>query len=68
MSEHKYILGDSRAMKELPDESVNLVVTSPPYWNLKDYEGGSEEIGQGSSSYEEYLQGLFESFVSAYVP
>ena len=49
-------------MKELQDESVNLVVTSPPYWNLKDYEGGSEEIGQGNSSYEEYLQGLYDVF------
>jgi len=62
MSDHKYILGDSRKMKELQDESVNLVVTSPPYWNLKDYEGGSEEIGQGNSSYEEYLQGLYDVF------
>ena len=62
MSDHKFILGDSRVLKELPDESVNLVVTSPPYWNLKDYEGGGDEIGQGDASYQEYLQGLFDVF------
>ena len=62
MPEHKYILGDSRSMEEIPDESVNLVVTSPPYWNLKDYDGGGDEIGQGDSSYQEYLAGLFGVF------
>ena len=62
MSEHTYILGDSRSMEEIPDESVNLVVTSPPYWNLKDYDGGGDEIGQGDSSYQEYLEGLFAVF------
>lgn len=34
---HKIIIGDARGMKEVPDESVHLVVTSPPYWQLKDY-------------------------------
>jgi site-specific DNA-methyltransferase (cytosine-N4-specific) len=28
---------DSRNMKELPDSSVHLIVTSPPYFNIKDY-------------------------------
>ena len=37
--------GDSRArLKELPDESVQLCVTSPPYWGLRDY-GADEQIG-----------------------
>jgi site-specific DNA-methyltransferase (adenine-specific) len=27
-------------MAEVPDESVHLVVTSPPYWQLKDYGNG----------------------------
>lgn len=31
------IIGDSRRMKEIKDESVHLVITSPPYWQLKDY-------------------------------
>lgn len=33
----KVILGDSRNMQEVGDESIALVVTSPPYWHLKDY-------------------------------
>lgn len=48
--------GDARAlMRGIPDESVHLVVTSPPYWNLVDY-GFKAQIGQ--TSYESYLHGL----------
>jgi len=37
---HKIIFGDCRNMKEIPDESVHLVVTSPPYYNAPfDYPG-----------------------------
>jgi DNA modification methylase len=39
-------------MKELPDESVHLVVTSPPYWDVVDY-GVEGQIGPGT--YEHYL-------------
>ena len=34
-SEHRGFVGDSRHLDHLPDGSVHLVVTSPPYWNLK---------------------------------
>ena len=34
-TKHQLILGDSRGMESIADESVHLVVTSPPYWNLK---------------------------------
>jgi len=30
---------DCRAMVDLPDESVQMVVTSPPYWGLRKYAG-----------------------------
>jgi DNA modification methylase len=43
-------------MKELPNESVHLVVTSPPYWQLKDY-GSRKQIGF-NDSYEEYINNL----------
>lgn len=33
MTHHKLIIGDCRTMQEIPDESVHLVVTSPPYFN-----------------------------------
>ncbi len=53
---HKIIIGDSRDMKEVPDESVHLIVTSPPYWQLKDY-GEERQIGF-HHSYEEYVNNL----------
>ncbi len=53
---HKIIIGDSRWMKELPDESVHLVITSPPYWQLKDY-GNGNQIGF-NDNYEEYINNL----------
>ncbi len=46
-------------MNHLEDESVHLVVTSPPYWKLKDY-GNGIEIGQASSSYDDYMDSLCE--------
>ncbi len=50
------IIGDSRRMEELNDESVHLVVTSPPYWQLKDY-GNGNQIGF-NDSYEDYINNL----------
>jgi len=34
---NKVFFKDARKMTELPDNSVNLIVTSPPYFNIKDY-------------------------------
>jgi site-specific DNA-methyltransferase (adenine-specific) len=53
---HKIINGDSRQMTELEDKSVDLVITSPPYWQLKDY-GTENQIGY-NDSYEEYINNL----------
>ncbi|MHB1928526.1 MAG: DNA-methyltransferase [Acidimicrobiales bacterium] len=55
------ICGDSRKMDELPDNSVALVVTSPPYFAGKEYE---EALGEGvvPASYAEYLELLSEVF------
>lgn len=53
---HKIVIGDSRNMKEVPDESVHLIITSPPYWQLKDY-GNGKQIGF-NDSYEEYINNL----------
>lgn len=56
MTNHKIIIGDSRKMAEIDDESVQLVVTSPPYWQLKDY-GSKNQIGF-DDSYEDYINNL----------
>jgi site-specific DNA-methyltransferase (adenine-specific) len=61
MTKHTVVIGDSRNMKEVEDETVHLVVTSPPYWKLKDY-GGEDEIGQSSLSYEDYMSSLCSVF------
>jgi len=56
MTHHKVVIGDSRFMREVPDESIHLVVTSPPYWQLKDY-GSGNQIGF-DDSYEKYINNL----------
>jgi len=53
---HKIIIGDSRNMAELKNNSVHLVITSPPYWQLKDY-GSLDQIGF-NDSYEDYINNL----------
>ncbi|MCG2698788.1 thermonuclease family protein [Candidatus Parcubacteria bacterium] len=53
---HKIIRGDSRKMRELADNSTHLVITSPPYWQLKDY-GTDNQIGY-HDSYENYINNL----------
>ncbi|MCZ6701646.1 MAG: DNA methyltransferase [Ignavibacteria bacterium] len=55
-TDHIIINGDSRKMKEVKDESVHLVITSPPYWQLKDY-GSENQIGY-NDSYENYINNL----------
>ncbi|MBI2941445.1 MAG: site-specific DNA-methyltransferase [Chloroflexi bacterium] len=54
---HCLILGDSRRMEEIPDESVHLVVTSPPYWNLKEYPAREGQLGL-VDDYEAFLDEL----------
>lgn len=53
---HKIINGDSRKMNLVPDKSVHLVITSPPYWQLKDY-GTENQIGY-HEDYETYINNL----------
>ncbi len=56
MTEHKIIFGDSRSLNQIEDKSVQLIITSPPYWQLKDY-GTEDQIGF-NDSYEEYINNL----------
>ena len=56
MTEHKIIFGDSRSLNKIKDKSVQLIITSPPYWQLKDY-GTEDQIGF-NDSYEEYINNL----------
>lgn len=49
--EHKIIQGNA-INKYIPYNSIDLIVTSPPYWNIKDYGSGKH------SSYNRYLKEL----------
>ena len=53
----KIVIGDSRKMIELKDGEVDLIITSPPYWHIKDY-GVPGQIGYGQTLHE-YLKDLY---------
>lgn len=55
-TEHRIIFGDSRCLHQIKDKTVHLIITSPPYWQLKDY-GSENQIGF-NDSYEEYINNL----------
>jgi DNA modification methylase len=57
----KLILGDARQMDEVPDSSVALVVTSPPYFAGKEYEEALGDEGV-PATYLEYLDLLRDVF------
>ena len=56
-SSHQLLLQDSRKLANIPNESVHLVVTSPPYWNLKKYVENPNQLGE-IDDYEQFLQEL----------
>ncbi len=49
--------GDARDLSFIPAESVHLVVTSPPYWTLKEYEPHRDQLG-AIADYEQFLSEL----------
>jgi modification methylase len=56
---HEMILGDARDLRAIPTASVHLVVTSPPYFNLKPYgsDAGGRQLGR-IDDYECFLKEL----------
>jgi DNA modification methylase len=62
MNTYNIITGDCiSAMKTLPECCVNTCITSPPYFGLRSYEGGVEEIGQ-EETVEKYVQKMVDVF------
>lgn len=55
---HRLRLGDARDLSWIPDASVHLVVTSPPYWNLKEYPPGNTSQLGDIEAYESFLSEL----------
>jgi len=56
---HEMILGDARDLRFITDQSVHLVVTSPPYFNLKPYASDADGAQLGRmADYESFLDEL----------
>lgn len=58
-SRHRIVLGDARELAALAAESVHLIVTSPPYWTLKAYDGSAGDAQLGHvDDYVTFLDAL----------
>ncbi len=69
-SRHVMVLGDARKASFLADESVHLVLTSPPYWTLKKYRDNKGQLGH-IADYSEFLHeldGVWKICFNALVP
>lgn len=62
---HQLVLGDARSLPYLKDESVHLVVTSPPYWILKRYNDSPNQLGH-VADYERFIGALEKVWREAY--
>ena len=54
---HELVLGDARDLSTIASESVHLVVTSPPYWTLKQYAPSEGQLGS-VEDFDEFIAAL----------
>lgn len=59
------VCGDSRNLDFVEDNSVGLVVTSPPYWNKADYGTSKDNLGK-IESYAEFLEATRPVFTECF--
>jgi DNA modification methylase len=65
MSEWRVLVGDVREqLARLPEASVQCIVTSPPYWGLRDYGTGDQQIGQELTPWA-YVSAMVDVFNEA---
>src|SRR5262249_27487709 len=62
---HQLIQGDARTASALPPDSAHLVVTSPPYWNLKRYNKHTEPLGH-IGVYERFIEEIDQVWANCY--
>jgi len=62
---HRLIQGDARHLDFIPDESIHLIVTSPPYWILKRYNENPAQLGH-VDDYEQFIADLAQVWEHAY--
>jgi len=65
LTNHRPVVGDARILQSIVNEPVHLVVTSPPYWNLKEY---PEKVGQLGNivDYETFVDQITEVYRECY--
>jgi DNA modification methylase len=62
-TKNQVLTGDSLAiLKELDNETIDLTITSPPYFQQRDYGNGDFGVGNETTE-EEYLENLLAIFV-----
>ncbi|WQT27770.1 DUF1887 family protein [Helicobacter pylori] len=76
MNINKVFYHSSTNMNEVPDNSVDLIITSPPYFNIKDYaKNGTQDLQHSAQhvedlgaleKYEDYLLGLLKVWLERY--
>ncbi len=64
-TKHLLVNGDARDLAWIPDGSVHLVVTSPPYWTLKEYNAHKDQLGH-VSDYEQFHDELTKVWAHVY--
>ena len=65
METNRVYFTDARQMREIDDNSVALVVTSPPYWNVKDYSLDGHQREQTSAPHAQQIGDInaFETYI-----
>jgi site-specific DNA-methyltransferase (adenine-specific) len=66
----RFWTGDSRKLKKVEDNSIGLVVTSPPYWNKADYGGNGSNLGSisGYKDFYRSIRPVFEECFRSLMP
>lgn len=62
---HRIVRGDARDLSMLGDQSVHLVVTSPPYWNLKEYNDSTGQLA-AIEDYDRFVEELVRCWQECY--
>jgi DNA modification methylase len=62
---HELIQGDARSASALDEDSIHLVVTSPPYWTLKQYNEHDDQMGH-IADYDEFVAELDKVWSNCY--
>ena len=65
MTNQQLFHSDARTIDYIPDQSVHLVLTSPPYFNLKEYRKGKNQLGV-INDYQAFLDELTKVWKECY--